>query len=250
MKTSGNKTFEIIPAIDIIEGRCVRLTRGDFGQKKIYNEKPLEVAMAFEDAGMERLHLVDLDGARLGRVQNWKVLEQIAGRTGLGVDFGGGVASEKDVEIVIDSGAALVTVGSIAVKDAASFSGWLERFGAERFFLGADVRDEKITISGWTEQTGISVYDFIEDHFSKGIRQVFCTDVSKDGLLQGPSVELYRSIKERFPGVHLVASGGVSQVDDLYRLQEAKCGGAIIGKAIYEGHITLESLSRFKNFNV
>jgi len=236
--------MEIIPAIDIIDGKCVRLTHGDYSQKTIYNEKPLEVAMEFEDAGIKRLHLVDLDGAREGRVMNWKVLEAIAGKTSLVIDFGGGIKSEADAGIVLDSGAKLVTVGSVAVKDETGFDGWLKKFGAGKFLLGADVRNEKITVSGWTEQTEIIVYDFIEKYLQKGVRQIFCTDVSKDGAMMGPAVELYKNIVHKFPGLHFIASGGVSTIGDVELLQEAGCRGVIIGKAIYEGKILLTDLKK------
>ncbi|RYZ20266.1 MAG: 1-(5-phosphoribosyl)-5-[(5-phosphoribosylamino)methylideneamino]imidazole-4-carboxamide isomerase [Chitinophagaceae bacterium] len=237
--------MEIIPAIDIIDGKCVRLTHGDYAQKKIYNEHPLEVARQFEDAGLSRLHLVDLDGAQAGAVKNWKVLESIAGKTGLVVDFGGGIKSESDVKIVFECGAKLATVGSVAVKDEAEFLLWLERYGPEAFLLGADVRDEKITVSGWLEKTDIWVYDFIQQYADRGIRQVFCTDVSKDGALEGPATELYKNIVGKFPELHFIASGGVSSIDDLHRLDEAGCRGVIIGKAIYEGRISLKELSHF-----
>jgi phosphoribosylformimino-5-aminoimidazole carboxamide ribotide isomerase len=236
--------MEIIPAIDIIEGKCVRLTQGDYSRKKVYNEHPLEVALAFEDAGLRRLHLVDLDGARAGAVRNWKVLEIIAGKTGLVVDFGGGIKTSADVDIVFNSGGALATVGSVAVKDAETFVAWLDTYGSERFLLGADVRNEKIAVSGWAETTDRWVYDFIREYAEKGVRQVFCTDVSKDGLLQGPSLDLYRNIIGKFPRLHLIASGGVSGIDDLRRLEEIGCGGVIIGKAIYEGRILLDELSK------
>jgi phosphoribosylformimino-5-aminoimidazole carboxamide ribotide isomerase len=235
----------IIPAIDIIDGKCVRLTHGDYSQKKIYNEHPLEVAKGFEDAGIKRLHLVDLDGAKAGVVKNWKVLEAIAGKTSLIIDFGGGIKSEKDVQIVFDSGAALATVGSIAVKDEETFSAWLTKFGAEKFLLGADVKNEKITVSGWTEQTEIWIYDFIEKYIGKGMKQIFCTDVSKDGALEGPSTELYKSIIQKFPGLHFIASGGVSSIDDVHQLKEIGCKGVIIGKAIYEGRIRMSELKSF-----
>lgn len=242
--TKGQGAFEIIPAIDIIDGKCVRLTHGDYDQKKIYNEHPLEVAKQFEDAGIQRLHLVDLDGAKAGAVKNWKVLEAIADKTSLVIDFGGGIKSEKDVQIVFDSGAALATVGSIAVKDEASFVKWLEKFAAENFLLGADVKNEKITVSGWTEQTEIWIYDFIENYIQKGVKQIFCTDVSKDGALEGPSTELYKNIVQKFPELHFIASGGVSSIDDVYELQEIGCKGVIIGKAIYEGRIQLKELKK------
>lgn len=234
--------MEIIPAIDIIDGKCVRLTHGDYNQKKIYNEHPLEVAKEFEDAGINRLHLVDLDGAKAGAVKNWKVLETIAGKTSLVIDFGGGIKSETDVQIVFDSGAAFATIGSIAVKDEKTFSDWLTKFGPGKFLLGADVKKEKITVSGWTEETEIWIYDFIEKYIQKGMKQVFCTDVSKDGALEGPSTELYKNIVQKFPELHFIASGGVSSIDDLHQLKEMGCKGVIIGKAIYEGRIQLSEL--------
>ncbi len=235
--------MEIIPAIDIIDGKCVRLTQGDYAQKKIYNEHPLEVAVRFEDAGLRRLHLVDLDGAKAGSVKNWKVLETLAGKTGLVVDFGGGIKTAADLDIVFNSGAALATVGSVAVKDAGLFSGWLSDYGADKFLLGADVKEEKIAVHGWQETTEIWIYDFIRDYVERGVRQVFCTDVSKDGLLEGPALELYRMIVKEFPDLHFIASGGVSGMDDLRRLEEVGCKGVIIGKAIYEGRIKLTELT-------
>lgn len=236
--------MEIIPAIDIIEGKCVRLTHGDYSQKKIYNEHPLEVARQFEDAGLRRLHLVDLDGAKAGAVKNWKVLETIAGKTSMIVDFGGGIKAEKDVQIVFDSGAALATIGSMAVKEKETFVQWLQKWGAEKFLLGADVKGEKLTISGWLEQTEIWIYDFIEDYIQKGVKQVFCTDVAKDGALEGPSTALYKSIIEKFPDLHFIASGGVSSLDDVYQLKDIGCKGVIIGKAIYEGRVALNDLKK------
>lgn len=233
-----------IPAIDIIEGKCVRLTQGDYSQKKIYNEHPLEVAKQFEDAGLSRLHLVDLDGAKAGSIKNWKVLESIAGKTKLVIDFGGGIKTEKDVNIVFESGAALATVGSIAVKDETTFTTWLEKFGADKFLLGADVKDEKIAVSGWLETTDIWVYDFIEKYINKGVQQIFCTDVSKDGKLEGPSIDLYKNIISKFPSLHFIASGGVSSLADVDQLLEIGCKGVIIGKAIYEGMIKLSDLKK------
>jgi len=234
--------MEIIPAIDIIDGKCVRLTQGDYSQKKVYNEHPLEVAMAFEDAGLRRLHLVDLDGARAGAVRNWKVLETLAGKTGMVIDFGGGIKTAADVDIVFNSGAALATVGSIAVKNGELFVSWLQAYGADRFLLGADVKDERIAVGGWLETTDRWVYDFIQEYMEKGVKQIFCTDVSKDGLLQGPALDLYRNIVGKFPRLHFIASGGVSNIDDVHRLEEAGCKGVIIGKAIYEGRIKLSEL--------
>jgi len=234
--------MEIIPAIDIIDGKCVRLTQGDYAQKKIYNEHPLEVAKEFEGAGLQRLHLVDLDGAKAGQVKNWKVLETIAAKTGLTIDFGGGIKQQEDVNIVFNSGAALATVGSIAVKNEAELVKWFMTFGADKFLLGADVKDEKITIGGWLETTDIWIYDFIEKYIGYGIQQIFCTDVSKDGKLEGPAVELYKNIVQKFPALHFIASGGVSSIDDLHALRDAGCGGAIVGKAIYEGRVVLNEL--------
>jgi len=237
--------MEIIPAIDIIEGKCVRLTKGDYSQKKIYNEHPLEVARQFEDAGLKRLHLVDLDGAKAGSVKNWKVLETIAGKTSLQIDFGGGVTSEKDVTIIFDCGGKWVTIGSMAVKNETGFVNWLQQFGADKFILGADVKNEKIAIHGWTETTDIWIYDFIQKYIERGIQQAFCTDVARDGLLEGPSLELYKSIVTKFPDLYFIASGGVSGMQDLDELQKAGCKGVIVGKAIYEGRIQLSELSIF-----
>ena len=234
--------MEIIPAIDIIDGKCVRLTQGDYAQKTIYNENPLEVAKQFEDAGLKRLHLVDLDGAKAGTVQNWKVLQVIAANTSLSIDFGGGIKQDKDLNIVFESGAAFATVGSLAVKSPETFVQWLDTYGADKFLLGADVKEQKIAVAGWLETTDISIFDFMEDYLSKGVKQVFCTDVSKDGKLEGPSIELYQSILEKFTAAYFIASGGVSSMDDLYALKEIGCSGAIVGKAIYEGRIPLSDL--------
>jgi phosphoribosylformimino-5-aminoimidazole carboxamide ribotide isomerase len=234
--------MQLIPAIDIIDGKCVRLTEGDYAQKKVYNEKPLEVALQFQDAGLKRLHLVDLDGAKAGAVRNWKVLEMLASRTSLQIDFGGGIKTEKDVSIVLNSGAILATVGSIAVKDEKEFLRWFEIFGAEKFFLGADVKDEKIAVSGWLETSSVWVYDFIRKYLERGVKHIFCTDVSKDGRLEGPSLTLYKNIIAEFPGIQLTASGGVSSMQDLEELKALGCAGAIIGKAIYEGKISLSEL--------
>ncbi len=234
--------MQIIPAIDLIDGKCVRLTQGDYSQKKIYNENPLEVALEFEGAGLQRLHLVDLDGAKAGMVKNWKVLETIASRTKLSIDFGGGIKTEKDVQVVFGSGAALATVGSIAVKDEALFVSWLQQFGADKFLLGADVKDEKIAIGGWLETTGIWIYDFIEKYIKHGVQQIFCTDVSKDGKLEGPSIDLYKNIIAQFPELHFIASGGVATMKDLDELKEIGCKAAIVGKAIYENRIRITDL--------
>ena len=237
--------MEIIPAIDIIDGKCVRLTQGDYEQKKIYNEHPLEVAKQFEDAGIKRLHLVDLDGAKAGSVKNWKVLELIAGKTSLVIDFGGGIKKETDVQIVFDCGAAYATIGSLAVKDENLFVEWLQSYGANKFLLGADVKDEKIAVGGWLETTDIWVYDFIRKYIDHGVKQIFCTDVSKDGKLEGPSTELYKNIMAEFPALHFIASGGVSSLKDLEGLVSIGCNGAIVGKAIYEGRISIHELNNF-----
>lgn len=237
--------MQIIPAIDIIDGKCVRLTQGDYAQKTIYNENPLEVAKQFENAGLGRLHLVDLDGAKAGEIKNWKVLEEISSNTSLSIDFGGGIKKDKDVEIVLNSGASYATIGSIAVKNEELLTYWISIYGAETFLLGADVKGESIAINGWLETTDISIFDFIERYVNKGIQQIFCTDVSKDGLLEGPSIELYKKIKQQFPDLFFIASGGVSNMKDLEELAEIGCGGAIVGKAIYEDKITLEELKAF-----
>jgi phosphoribosylformimino-5-aminoimidazole carboxamide ribotide isomerase len=234
--------MEIIPAIDIIDGKCVRLTQGDYEQKTIYNENPLEVAKAFEGAGLKRLHLVDLDGAKEGAVKNWAVLQQIAASTTLSIDFGGGIKQDKDLKIVFESGAAYATIGSLAVKQRDVFVSWLQEYGADKFLLGADVKSEKIAVAGWLETTDIDIYDFLDDYVNQGIQQVFCTDVSKDGKLEGPSIDLYKKVIEKFPALWFIASGGVSSMDDLYALKEIRCSGAIVGKAIYEGRIQLKEL--------
>jgi phosphoribosylformimino-5-aminoimidazole carboxamide ribotide isomerase len=238
--------MQIIPAIDLIEGKCVRLTEGDYAQKKIYNEDPLEVAKAFEGIGLMRLHLVDLDGAKAGEVVNWKVLEKIANQTSLKIDFGGGIKKERTLKTVLDMGAAYATIGSLAVKNRNVFEEWIERFGAAVFILGADVFEEKIAVGGWLEKTDIDVYDFMQSFINKGLTQIFCTDIQKDGKLQGPSIDLYKKIIAKFPSLQLIASGGVSNLQDLKDLREIGCAAAIVGKAIYENRITLPALSKFQ----
>ncbi|MFV0605558.1 MAG: 1-(5-phosphoribosyl)-5-[(5-phosphoribosylamino)methylideneamino]imidazole-4-carboxamide isomerase [Niabella sp.] len=238
--------MQVIPAIDIIDGKAVRLKKGDYAQKTIYNENPLEVALQFEDAGLQRLHMVDLDGAKAGRVQNWKVLETVAAKTKLDIDFSGGISSEKGVQIAFDSGAAYVAIGSMAVKKPLVFQEWLNKFGVEKFMLGADVLDEKIMIKGWTESTDINVFNMLKHYRTKGIEQFFCTDISRDGLLQGSSNELYKKIISEVEDIKLIASGGVSSMKDLEDLKEIGCSGAIVGKAIYEGMISLKELGKFK----
>ena len=237
--------MQIIPAIDIIEGKCVRLTEGDYAQKKIYNEDPLEVAKQFEGVGLMRLHLVDLDGAKAGAVVNWKVLEKIANKANLVIDFGGGIKTEAALKTVLDTGATYATIGSLAVKQRAIFEQWIERFGAAVFMLGADVHTEKIAIGGWIEKTEIDVYDFIGSYMNKGVTQIFCTDIQKDGKLEGPSIELYQKILQQYPTLQLIASGGVSQLKDLEDLRRIGCSAAIVGKAIYENKISLLELSSF-----
>jgi phosphoribosylformimino-5-aminoimidazole carboxamide ribotide isomerase len=241
--------MDIIPAIDIIDGKCVRLTQGDYEQKRIYNEHPLEVAKQFEDVGLRRLHLVDLDGAKEGEVKNWKVLETLASKTSLIIDFGGGIKKEEDVKIVFNSGAALATIGSLAVKNEEEFVKWLFVFGADKFLLGADVKEEKIAVSGWLEKTDIWIYDFMQKYIEHGVQQIFCTDVSKDGKLEGPAIELYKNIITKFPELFFIASGGVSSLKDLEELKEIGCKGVIVGKAIYENRISLKNLQKFNALN-
>ena len=234
--------MEIIPAIDIIDGKCVRLTEGDYAQKTVYNENPLEVAKSFEDAGIKRLHLVDLDGAKAGKVSNWKVLESIASNTKLVIDFGGGIKTETDLNIVFNSGASLATIGSLAVKEPELFETWLKQYGENRFLLGADVKGEHIAIGGWLETTNETIIDFIQKYISKGVTQLFCTDISKDGKLEGPSIELYKKIIQQFPALYFIASGGVSSMKDIDELRLIGCSGVIVGKAIYEGRIKISEL--------
>lgn len=237
--------IQIIPAIDMIDGKCVRLTQGDYGKKTIYNENPLEVALEFQDAGLTRLHLVDLDGAKAKKVINWKVLEKIASKTSLHIDFGGGVQSEADINMVFECGAKQVTGGSIAVKQPALFEQWLAEFGGEKIILGADAKDEKVAVSGWEEGTELWVYDFVEQYVEKGIRYAISTDVAKDGLLQGPSFDLYKNLQDKCPELQIIASGGVSGIGDVEKLAEMNIYGVIIGKAIYEGRIKLSQLTPY-----
>lgn len=234
--------MHIIPAIDLIDGKAVRLTQGDYNQKKEYNARPLEVAQQFEGAGLTRLHLVDLDGAREKRVINWKVLELIATQTKLHIDFGGGVQSDDDLRMVFECGAKQVTGGSIAVKKPDVFENWLKQYGPKAIILGADAKNEKIAVSGWEEGTDIWVYDFVEKYVDKGITHVISTDVAKDGLLQGPSFDLYRNLQDRSPKLNIIASGGVSNMSDLEILADMGLFGVIVGKAIYEGRVTLKEL--------
>lgn len=240
-----NKKTEIIPAIDIIDGKCVRLSQGDYDRKTVYNENPLEVALMFESAGVTRLHLVDLDGAKAKHIVHYKVLEQIASGTGLIIDFGGGLKSEKDIEIAFESGARMVTGGSVAVKEPDLFLSWLRRFGPEKIILGADAKDGKISVSGWQESTELPVVEFISGFHDRGIVRVISTDISRDGMLNGPAVELYREIMTALPGVEIIASGGIASMADVLLLAEMGVPGVITGKAIYEGRISLKEIEKY-----
>lgn len=237
--------IELIPAIDIIAGKCVRLTQGDYKKKKSYGD-PLDMAKKFEDHGMDRLHLVDLDGAREQRVVNYRVLEQIAARTSLIIDVGGGIRSDEDLYIVFESGASMVTGGSIAVKDRELFLRWLMEYGADRIILGADFRNGMVAISGWHEDTALELKTYIADYRAEGIKKVICTDIDKDGMLQGPSLNTYREMKDADPGLYLMASGGIGSMKDIGMLDEAGIDGVIFGKAIYEGKISLKALENLR----
>ena len=237
--------MRLIPAIDIIDGKCVRLSKGDYDTKKIYNENPLEVAKSFEAHGIQYLHLVDLDGAKSSRIVNYKVLEQIASKTSLKIDFGGGLKSDADLKIAFESGANQITGGSIAIKQPEVFKSWIQQYGADKIILGADAMNEKVAISGWLEESKEEVIPFIQNYQKEGIQYVICTDISKDGMLEGPSFELYQRILEQTKDVKLIASGGISTFDELPKLAELGCEGTIIGKAIYEGRITLKQLEKY-----
>jgi phosphoribosylformimino-5-aminoimidazole carboxamide ribotide isomerase len=238
--------MRIIPAIDIIDGKCVRLTKGDYDTKKVYNENPIEVAKRFESVGVEYLHLVDLDGAKANHIVNYKVLEQIASKTSLKIDFGGGLKSNEDLHIAFNSGAKQITGGSIAVKDADTFEGWIEKYGSSKIILGADCNNENIAISGWQEESQLQVIPFIKGYRAKGVKYVICTDIAKDGMLEGPSFELYKQILQEAKDVKLIASGGITTIEDINKLEDLGCEGAIIGKALYEGRISLRELETFK----
>lgn len=240
-----NKKIKIIPAIDIIGGKCVRLSQGDYDRKTVYNENPLEVARMFEDTGINRLHLVDLDGAKAKHIVNYKVLEQIASKTKLVIDFGGGLNSDEDLKVAFESGAAMVTGGSIAVKEPDVFLSWLEKFGSEKIILGADAKDGKIAVSGWQESTELSVIEFIAEFHQKGISKVISTDISRDGMLSGPAFELYTEIMETLPKVEIIASGGIASMEDIYKLAEMGVPGVITGKAIYEGKVRLKEIEKY-----
>ena len=237
--------MRIIPAIDIIDGKCVRLSKGDYNTKKIYNENPLEVAKSFEDSGIEYLHLVDLDGAKSSCIINHKVLELIASKTNLKIDFGGGLKTDEDLRIAFECGANQITGGSIAVKNPDVFKKWITTFGTNKIILGADVNNRKISVSGWLEESNEEVIPFIQSYQKEGISYAICTDIAKDGMLEGPSFELYKDILINCNNVKLIASGGISTFDELPKLAALGCEGTIIGKAIYEGRISLKQLENF-----
>lgn len=237
--------MRIIPAIDIIDGKCVRLSKGDYNTKKVYNENPLEVAKSFEGHGIEHLHLVDLDGAKSSHIVNYKVLNTIATKTNLKIDFGGGLKTDQDLKIAFENGANQITGGSIAVKNPDVFQQWIQHYGSEKIILGADADQEKIAISGWQEASNEALLPFIASYLNKGIQYVICTDISKDGMLQGPSFDLYKKINDQSPEIKLIASGGISTFDELPKLAELGCEGTIIGKAIYENKISLKQLENY-----
>lgn len=236
----------LVPAIDIINGQCVRLTKGDYDTKKVYSESPLEVAKAFEGAGLTHVHVVDLDGARAKHIVNSNVLEAIATKTSLQVDFGGGIKSKIDLQTAFDCGASMVTLGSIAVSNPELVLEWLETFGAEKLILGADAKDRCIATHGWEQDSGIDVLDFVKNYTQKGFEHVLCTDVAKDGMLAGPSLELYFELIAAMPDISLIASGGITTMDDIYQCAELGCSAAVIGKAIYEGKIALKELENYQ----
>lgn len=237
--------IRIIPAIDIIDGKCVRLSEGDFDRKKVYDQDPLNVAQRFEEAGVSHLHLVDLDGARQKKIVNWAVLEKIASKTDLQIDFGGGVQSDQDLRTAFDCGAQQITAGSIAVKEESVVLQWLEEYGSEKIILGADSKEGKIAVSGWTEITVLNLHRFLSKYVDRGIRYAICTDVTKDGLLQGTNLNMYRAIKQKLPHLFLIASGGVTQIDEIESLDRIGVNGVIIGKALYEGQIELSQLKDY-----
>jgi len=239
------RNFEIIPAIDIIDGKCVRLSQGDYSKKTIYSNNPLETAKMFEEFGIKRLHIVDLDGAKKGRVANLHTLEQIASGTNLIIDFGGGIQSNEVLQSVFNAGASMVSIGSVAVKNPELFNEWLNKWGGNKILLGADVKNEKLLVNGWAEKTEINLITFLREKMSQGLTQAFCTDVSKDGMLQGVALELYAKINSHFPNLKIIASGGVSCIEDVKRVREIGCSGIIIGKALYENKIKIEQLKEF-----
>ena len=237
--------IEIIPAIDLIDGKCVRLSQGDYNSKRVYDENPVEIAKEFEANGIRRLHVVDLDGAASNHVVNYRTLDKIASQTSLVIDFGGGIKSDEDVIIAFDNGAQMITIGSIAIKKPSLFEKWLNQYGTEKIILGADVKDNRISINGWKENSEMCLNEFLNGYTEKGVTKVLCTDISKDGMLKGPSIELYKGIIENYPEMHLIASGGVSSIDDIYQLEEAGIPAVVFGKALYEGRISLKDLIPF-----
>ena len=237
--------MRLIPAIDIINGKCVRLSKGDYATQKVYNENPLEVAKMFENHGVNYLHLVDLDGAKASHIVNYKVLEKIASKTNLNIDFGGGLKSDEDLQIAFECGAKQITGGSIAVKNPSTFKNWLQTYGADKIILGADAKNEKIAVGGWMEASKEELIPFIQDYEKEGVSYVICTDIAKDGMLQGPSFDLYQKILKSTSNIKLIASGGISTFDELPRLAEMGCEGTIIGKAIYEHRITMKEIEKF-----
>lgn len=237
--------IRIVPAIDLIDGKCVRLTQGDYAQKKVYNEDPLEVARQFEDHGIKYLHLVDLDGARQKHVVNHKVLESLALNTKLTIDFGGGIKTDEDLELVFACGATQATIGSVAVTMPELFESWITKYGTEKIILGADAKDGKIAVSGWQDVTDLDIFDFFKEYQKKQVKYVLCTDISRDGMLQGTAMTLYEQLVEQFPDLKIIASGGVTKIDELTELNENGLFAVIIGKAIYEGKITLKELEKY-----
>lgn len=237
--------IDIIPAIDIIDGKCVRLSQGDYNNQKVYSNSPLDVAKEFEDYGLRRLHLVDLDGAKSKHIVNYRTLEQIAAHTSLTIDFGGGIKTEKDLAIALECGAQMVTVGSIAASNSALFEEWLQKFGPQKIILGADAKDEKIAVNGWLEGSNLQLLPYLEQYYGKGITQVLCTDIRQDGMLQGPSTDLYKKIMQQIPSLYLIASGGVSSMNNIRNLDAAGIPAVVTGKAIYENRITLKEIQNF-----
>ena len=239
--------IELIPAIDIIEGKCVRLVQGQYQQKKTYSDQPLQVARHFAGLGVRRLHLVDLDGAKAGKVENLDILQSIAEDTALVIDFGGGIKSDEDIQSVFDAGAAMITAGSIAVKDRAKVEKWLAEYGPDKIILGADTRDGKISINAWQEDTTLGIFDFVQGYMNLGINRLICTDIARDGMLGGTALDLYKALKDRFPSLEIIASGGVSGMEDIRELDQAGIDGVIFGKAFYEGNITSQEIVEFFN---
>ena len=237
--------IELIPAIDIIDGKCVRLSQGDYAQKTVYSSQPEEMAKLFQDSGVKRLHVVDLDGAKSKHIVNYKVLERIATQSNLVIDFGGGLKSDEDLRIAFESGAAMVTGGSIAVKEPETFLSWINRYGADKIILGADAKDKKIAVSGWLENSNLELIPFVEEYLKLGVKKCITTDISKDGMLKGPSIELYKEMQEVLPELYIIASGGVSSMADIEALDEANIPAVIFGKAFYEGRITIKDIENY-----